>query len=117
MQKQEFVSIAEKSLTEIVELLKKKTTEYPTGDVFSNFKNASGGLSFHNKPEMVAWEFMVKHLQSAKDIISNKAPASDAVIDEKFNDIIVYALLIKSMLKENNEKDKAVRLKYTLTEY
>jgi len=117
MQKQDFVASAEKNLTEIIELLKKKGKEYSNGDTFSNFKAASGGLSFHKKPEMVAWEYMVKHLQSVKDIISGDVPSSKEILDEKFNDIIVYSLLIKGMLQEKLDADAEVRLKYTLTQY
>ncbi len=84
MEKSEFTVIAQKTLTDISETVVNKTKEYSTGDVFSNFKNAAGGLSFHDKPEMVAWEFATKHFQSIKDIISGKVPANQAVIDEKF---------------------------------
>ena len=66
---------------------------------------------------MVAWEYMVKHLQSVKDIISGDVPSSKETLDEKFNDIIVYSLLIKGMLQEKLDADAEVRLKYTLTQY
>lgn len=102
MERSEFAVIATQTMNEITDLIQRKAKEYSTGDAFSNFKNASGGLSFHDKPEMVAWEFAVKHLQSIKDIISGKVPSSNHVVDEKVNDAIVYLLLIKGMLIEKN---------------
>jgi hypothetical protein len=115
MEKSEFTVIAQKTLTDISETVVNKTKEYSTGDVFSNFKNAAGGLSFHDKPEMVAWEFATKHFQSIKDIISGKVPANQAVIDEKFGDAIVYLLLMKGMMTEKQRNVEEVRIKYELT--
>jgi hypothetical protein len=100
MERQEFVKIAEETMSQISKTITTKGKEYSTGDAFSNFKDAAGGLSFHSKPEMVAWEFATKHFQSIKDIISGKTPADQNVIDEKFGDAIVYLLLMKGMLTE-----------------
>ena len=69
----------------------------------------------HDKPEMVAWEFATKHFQSIKDIISGKVPASQAAIDEKFGDAIVYLLLMKGMMTERQRNVEDVRIKYELT--
>lgn len=104
MERQEFAKIAEDTLSQITKTISVKAKEYSTGDAFSNFKAAAGGLSFHDKPEMVAWEFATKHFQSIKDIISGKVPSNQAVIDEKFGDAIVYLLLMKGMITEKNEK-------------
>jgi hypothetical protein len=100
MERYEFVKIAQETMSQINQTIAAKGKEYSTGDAFSNFKDAAGGLSFHSKPEMVAWEFATKHFQSIKDIISGKVPASQATIDEKFGDAIVYLLLMKGMLTE-----------------
>jgi hypothetical protein len=99
-----FEGIVKDRILMIENLLASKGKEYSTGDRFSNFKDAAGGLSFHNRPEMVAWEFATKHFQSIKDIISGKVPADQATIDEKFGDPIVYLLLMKGMMTEKNEK-------------
>jgi hypothetical protein len=115
MERHEFVKIAEDTLSQINEVIAKKGKEYSTGDAFSNFKDAAGGLSFHNKPEMVAWEFATKHFQSIKDIISDKVPANQAVIDEKIGDAIVYLLLIKGMMSEKIHNIEEVRIRYELT--
>lgn len=100
MERHEFVKIAEETMSQINQTIATKAKEYSTGDAFSNFKDAAGGLSFHDKPEMVAWEFATKHFQSVKDIISGKVGVNQAMIDEKFGDAIVYLLLMKGMLTE-----------------
>ena len=115
MERSEFAIIAEKTLAEISETMVKKAKEYSTGDAFSNFKDAAGGLSFHDKPEMVAWEFATKHFQSIKDIISGKVSADQAAIDEKFGDAIVYLLLMKGMMTEKQRNVEEVRIRYELT--
>jgi len=112
MEKQEFAVIADHTMRQINDLIQKKAKEYSTGDAFSNFKDASGGLSFHDRPEMVAWEFAVKHMQSIKDIIAGKVPCNDNTIDEKINDAIVYMLLIKGMLVERST-EKVDKVKFT----
>jgi hypothetical protein len=115
MERHEFVKIAEATMSQINNTIGVKGKEYSTGDAFSNFKAAAGGLSFHDKPEMVAWEFATKHFQSIKDIISGKVPADQAVVDEKIGDAIVYLLLIKGMLTEKQQHIEEVRIKYELT--
>ena len=93
----------------ILELSQKKNSEYSsTVDVFSNFNKASTGLSFHNKKEMVAWEYLTKHLQSIKDIISSDKYVSEEVLNEKFNDAITYLLLIKAMMYEKMKYSNGV---------
>jgi hypothetical protein len=112
MERSQFAVIADQTMGQINDLIQRKGKEYSTGDAFSNFKDASKGLSFHDRPEMVAWEFAVKHMQSIKDIISGKVPADDNTIHEKFNDAIVYMLLIKGMMVERSA-EKVEKIKFT----
>lgn len=104
---------------QIIELNKTKNEEYSElCDVFSNFSRASKGLSFHDRKEKVAWEYLTKHLQSIKDIINSNAKCSTKVIDEKFNDAITYLLLIKAMCYDENQvgSDNDVdKIKYNYT--
>jgi hypothetical protein len=94
----DFEQMALNSLAEIMERFHNKNAEYAsTEDVFSNFKRAAGGLSYHCKAEQVAWEYAVKHLQSVKDMIASETSTAEA-IDEKIGDVIAYMLLIKGML-------------------
>lgn len=86
-------------------LCKQKQTEYTRGtDAFHNFQKAKD-LSFHSTTSKVAWEYMVKHLQSIKDLLNddeNNNPININQIDEKIGDVIIYLTLIRSMLKEQN---------------
>ena len=98
MNYKDFEEMALHSLAEIMERFHNKNAEYAsTEDVFSNFKRAAGGLSYHCKAEQVAWEYAVKHLQSVKDMIASETSTAEA-IDEKIGDVIAYMLLIKGML-------------------
>lgn len=99
MNYENFEQMAMNSLAEIMERFHNKNKEYASNeDVFSNFKKAAGGLSYHCREEQVAWEYTVKHLQSLKDMIASDSPATCEAIDEKIGDIIAYMLLIKGML-------------------
>lgn len=99
MNYENFEEMVLNSLAEIMERFRNKNAEYAsTDDVFSNFKRAAGGLSYHCKEEQVAWEYVVKHLQSLKDMIASNNPCSPETIDEKIGDVIAYMLLIKGML-------------------
>lgn len=102
----EFNAVVEKRLDLVRKLLVSKGKEYSTdADVFHNFRAATG-LSFHEAPEKVAWEFMVKHLQSIKDILDHVETGgfngypSEALVEEKIGDAVNYLILIEGMLKE-----------------
>ena len=108
MEREKFNTLLKETLVKLEYLLEGKNKEYAGNeDVFSNFKNASDGLSFHTKPEMVAWEYAVKHLQSIKDIINSDTTPEKYVINEKINDAIMYLILIKGVLHERST-DKAL---------
>jgi hypothetical protein len=106
MNRLEFNTIVAKRCESINKTLIEKGREYANDDeVFHNFKNAAG-ISFHGSHEKVAWEFMVKHLQSIKDIIehvsidgANGYP-KEYLVEEKIGDAINYLILIEGMLKE-----------------
>lgn len=96
----------------IEDVLAAKRSEYASNqDVFANFKNATG-ISFHDSPEKVAWEYMVKHLQSIKDLITHVAIdeyngySSEKLIKEKLGDAINYLILIELMLLGRTRKPK-----------
>lgn len=111
MKKDHFSKHVVKKRIELIEsVLASKAAEYSTGDAFSNFKDASKGLSFHKNPEKVAWEFMVKHLQSIKDLLdkidSTPEQITHEIIKEKFGDAINYLILIEGMLIERADSRK-----------
>lgn len=106
MRKEDFNILLKERVNEIEQKLTQKRDEYAsTEDVFSNFKKATG-ISFHDCPEKVAWEYMTKHLQSIKDMVEhvsidgyNGYPDKD-ILREKFGDAINYLLLIELMMVE-----------------
>lgn len=102
---EEFSNNQEQFFDKLHNLCKKKQTEYTRDESpFHNFEKAKG-LSFHNTKSKVAWEYMVKHLQSVKDLLNDNEVGNDIkpeVIDEKIGDIIIYMTLIRSMLREDN---------------
>ena len=106
MRREDFNILLKERVNEIEQKLASKRDEYATGeDVFSAFKKATG-LSFHDCPEKLAWEYMTKHLQSIKDMIEhvsvdgyNGYPDKDT-LREKFGDAINYLLLIELMMVE-----------------
>ena len=106
MRREDFNILLKERINEIEHKLTSKREEYATGeDVFSAFKKATG-LSFHDCPEQLAWEYMTKHLQSIKDMIEhvsidgyNGYPDKET-LREKFGDAINYLLLIELMMVE-----------------
>ena len=106
MRREDFNILLKERVNEIEQKLTCKREEYATGeDVFSAFKQGTG-LSFHDCPEKLAWEYMTKHLQSIKDMIEhvsidgyNGYPDKE-LLREKFGDAINYMLLIELMMVE-----------------
>lgn len=95
-----FNSLVVQRLDELKTLLASKGNEYADiKDVHHNFKKATG-LSLHDKPEKVLWEYCVKHLQSIRDIVNGKE-ADYSTIKEKTGDVIAYMLILESMYFPN----------------
>ena len=102
MNKTEFNKLVDKRKELIESVSQKKGAEYAAdANVFHNFEDGAK-MSFHSNREMVAWEYMIKHLQSIKDMISNNTPYSEHVIREKFGDAINYMILMEAMMLETN---------------
>lgn len=119
MTRKQFVQdVVQRRVQLIQDVLQSKNEEYAgQEDVFKAFTEALP-LSFHDTKQAVAWEFMVKHLQSIKMIIearskSGKIP-DEKVLEEKIGDAINYLILIEGMFKEDMEPRKLEesRLKY-----
>ena len=119
MTRKQFVEdVVQRRVQLIQNVLQRKNEEYAgKDDVFKAFTEALP-LSFHDTKQAVAWEFMVKHLQSVKMIIearskSGKIP-DEKVLEEKIGDAINYLILIEGMFKEDMEPRKLEesRLKY-----
>lgn len=112
MKKEDFNILLKERIADIEQKLVVKREEYAYGeDVFVAFKRATG-ISFHDCPEQLAWEYMTKHLQSIKDMVQkvsrdgvNGVPDKE-VMREKFGDAINYLLLIELMMLERSRMHK-----------
>jgi hypothetical protein len=90
-------------------VLIKKGSEYANEqNVFVNFERGVG-LSFHNSPEKVAWEYCVKHLESIRSMLDhietdgvNGFP-NEELVREKFGDAINYMIIIEAMIMQRIE--------------
>jgi hypothetical protein len=119
MTRKQFVEdVVQRRIQLIKDVLQSKNEEYAgQEDVFKAFTE-SLPLSFHDTKQAVAWEFMVKHLQSIKMIIETKAKKGklpdEKVLEEKIGDAINYLILIEGMFKEDMEplKLQESRIKY-----
>ena len=106
MTRKQFVEeVVQRRVQLIKEILDQKNSEYADKeDVFKAFTE-SLPLSFHDTKQAVAWEFMVKHLQSIKMIIEARAKTGkipdEKVLEEKIGDAINYLILIEGMFKED----------------
>ena len=97
MKRDKFEILLGKVFSRTTNVLTKKSKEYATDkDVFQSFKNGTG-FSFHNEAEKVAYEYLCKHLESIKTMLSdlNNNPP-----DEKIGDAINYLIIIEGLLKE-----------------
>ena len=102
MNKIEFNKLVDQRIEFIKAVLQKKGAEYANDkDVFHNFEEGTK-MSFHDKREMVAWEYMMKHMISIKDMIASKDAYSEYTIREKFGDAINYLILMEAMMLDSN---------------
>jgi hypothetical protein len=120
MTRKQFVQdVVQRRVQLIKDVLQTKNEEYAgQDDVFKAFTE-SLPLSFHDTKQAVAWEFMVKHLQSIKLIIEERAKTGkipdEKLLEEKIGDAINYLILIEGMFKEEilPAKVEDARLKYS----
>ncbi len=120
MTRKQFVQdVVQRRVQLIQDVLDAKNSEYADQDgVFKAFTE-SLPLSFHDTKQAVAWEFMVKHLQSIKMIIEAKSKTGkipdEKMLEEKIGDAINYLILIEGMFKEDMAPAKLAdaRVKYT----
>jgi hypothetical protein len=120
MTRKQFVEdVVQRRVQLIQNVLQRKNEEYAgKDDVFKAFTEALP-LSFHDTKQAVAWEFMVKHLQSIKLIIEERAKTGkipdEKLLEEKIGDAINYLILIEGMFKEDMlpTKVEQARIKYS----
>ena len=98
--------IVERRIKLIQEVLESKGNDYAeNSDQFRSF-NLGSKFSLHETPDAVAWEFLVKHLQSVHQMVDDyekkrKVPTEE-YIDEKIGDCINYLILLEGLLKDKS---------------
>lgn len=70
-----------------------KNAEYAGEDVLAAFKKAQG-ISLHDDPKKILWEYMAKHMQSIKDYCAGDKP--NIKLTEKTGDVILYLMLLEA---------------------
>ena len=87
------------------ELHSRKNKDYAQGgDPLGNFKRVAGILSLYNldvsQPAAVALVYMFKQLDAVLWMLSNKYEGEVEGIDERLQDVHIYAKLARILLKE-----------------
>lgn len=111
MNSQEFETVVDATLQQVRDLLIQKGAEYvPEGEP-SRFHNFEVAAEFNQQLSTEAlWGFLTKHLVSLADMV--KTESSEASLmkwDEKINDAIVYLLLLKGIVVENEGKKRQIK--------
>ena len=107
-QEQDFDIEVQSTIQKIQELLLRKGKEYRrNNDPFHNFN--VGSQMTGETPEKVLHGFLIKHLVSYQDMLKdleNGVFPKTELIEEKFNDILVYFIIQKAMFlnRLNHEK-------------
>ena len=113
MTRQEFSNYVDYVKERTSNVLQNKGTEYSyKNGAFENFEEGiSIGLA--SSREGIAWGYVTKQIQSVRALIrevdeGKTSHLNNAMIDEKFGDVINYMILLEAMLKErigqNNQK-------------
>ena len=107
MKREEFIKTSEDALMHLMETLKQKGKEYSKEyNAFANFENGVG-VSMCDTRDGVLWHYMVKHIISIRDIVTDleiggetRGHYTKEYVDEKIGDNINYLLLLRAMLLE-----------------
>lgn len=102
MTEEQFDKIIEETLKDIRETLLVKGKEYRrNNDPFHNFNK---GVEITGKTrEEVIWGFALKHFISIQDIkvdVKNGFVPNLELLNEKYNDLIIYLLIEKASIRE-----------------
>lgn len=112
MIKSRFQSLITQQFERLRVLTATKGEEYARSDddQLANFKRQAADLG--TEPEKILGVYLNKHLDSIKTYIKAKkadqpAPALSEPIECRIDDAILYLLLLKAMIVEQDEKDRA----------
>lgn len=103
MDRQEFNKELDKLFNSIKQKFQIKGDEYATEEsVFANFDKGSGIMGL--PPELVLDGYLTKHYVSYRDMLDSifdGVRPTNEMIDEKLGDIILYFILQKIMMENN----------------
>lgn len=102
-----FNQLVEDTLAEVKQILVAKGVEYvPGGEEQDRFHNFEISAAFNQQRSTEAlWGFLTKHLVSLSDMV--KVDSTDHTMakwDEKIHDAIIYLILLKGIVTENDDK-------------
>lgn len=101
---EEFTSIIENQLDVCYEILLEKQKEYATEDRLHNF-NVAAELQ-GTSPEAALAGMMAKHTVSIYDMCHSDEEFDIERWNEKITDHMVYLLLLKAIIRQENKKSK-----------
>lgn len=109
-----FNQLVEDTLAEVKQILVAKGVEYvPGGEEQDRFHNFEISAAFNQQRSTEAlWGFLTKHLVSLSDMV--KVDSTDHTMakwDEKIHDAIIYLILLKGIVTENDDKMEQLKSK------
>lgn len=97
MKYEHFEDMSNGLLDKVIETLRQKNREYASGDIFSNFREASAIAK--KRPEAVAFDYDLKHIISIRDIVNGKECTRE-LWNEKIGDYLAYGLIMNALMVE-----------------
>jgi hypothetical protein len=103
----DFYNLMEGTFKECLSLAKRKGLDYTKGspDALANFKE--GGHALSVDPKVVCWVFMNKHYQAITNFVRTNGQSQSEPIDGRIDDMINYLVLMKGIIHEQIEFEKA----------
>lgn len=114
MESEVFNQLVEDTLDEVKAILVRKGVEYvPGGEEQDRFHNFEISAAFNQQRSTEAlWGFLTKHLTSLSDMV--KVDSTDHDLgkwEEKLHDAIIYLILLKGIVTENDIKMEMAKTK------
>jgi hypothetical protein len=98
---QQFEELQESIFNEIRSMSESKGREYANGeDRFLNFKEIGSSLALD--PKSVLWVYVTKHIRSVESFLKSGKTFSNETIEGRILDIIVYMMLLRGLLKDED---------------
>jgi hypothetical protein len=107
MNSSRFNEILHGRLNNIISILESKATEYASVDRLYNFKRAA--RIEETTTSKALWGMATKHLVSVIDMVEDRIPTTEYLVNEKIGDLINYLILLEAVFKENLPIEKESR--------